>query len=132
MLTTPRLIVTIDTEADMPGWRPKGEVTLENLRYLPKLQDLFESYGVPPTYLITYPVARSREATEYLRELQERGGCEIGAHLHPWTTPPLENGEALDNRHPHHLPPDRQREKLRVLTDAIAQALGERPIHDVG
>ncbi len=123
-----RLIITIDTEADMPGWRPQRQVSLRNLEFLPKLQELFERYKVPPTYLITYPVTRVADSMRWLRDHHEREACEVGAHLHPWTTPPLEDSERLENLHPHRLPLVRQRDKLRSLTEAITQELGERPI----
>src|SRR2546425_11600494 len=83
------LVVSIDTEED--NWRPaRTGITVDNVRELPRLHRLLERLGVRPTYFATYHVASDARATEILREIHERGAAEIGAHLHPCNTPPLD------------------------------------------
>ena len=50
----------------------------------------------------------------------------MGAHLHPWVTPPHEEVVCLVNSYPCNLPDDLERRKLRVLSDAIEARLGRR------
>ena len=86
----PALLVGIDTEAD-DQWSEKGrrDVRVENAARLPALQALFDEFGVRPTYLVTHEMATRPESAGVLRELAASGRCEIGAHLHPWTSPPF-------------------------------------------
>lgn len=89
------LSVTIDTESD---WLDKAANTLENLKSLETLTKLFDRYGIIPTYLITYEVAVHKEYAAMLKQLQNSGLCEIGTHLHVWSTPPFanDNGNGVD------------------------------------
>jgi len=58
-----KLVVTIDTEEDNWGdYSPNG-YTLENITYIPELQDLFDEYRVLPTYLVTYSVATDPQSS---------------------------------------------------------------------
>jgi hypothetical protein len=86
-----------------------------------------DRYGVVPTYAVDYPVADTPEAVAVLRAIAEDGRCEIGAHLHPWVTPP--HGEKVDAFHsfPGNLPPALEREKLARLTARIEESFGRRP-----
>lgn len=51
----------------------------------------------------------------------------IGAHLHPWVTPPHEEVVCLVNSFPCNLPEDLERRKLQALSDAALDRLGQRP-----
>jgi peptidoglycan/xylan/chitin deacetylase (PgdA/CDA1 family) len=121
-----RLLVTIDTEED--NWIPtRDDLTVENIRTIPRLQAILERYGVRPTYLTTYQVAVVPWAAEILAGLAESGLAEIGAHLHPWNTPP--GDEPVDEWTVgwKNLPADLKRDKLEALTAALTQATGRRP-----
>ena len=50
--------------------------------------EVFDPLGVVPTYVIDHPVATDPQAVAFLRGLQADGRAEIGAHLHPWVSPP--------------------------------------------
>lgn len=126
-----RLIVTVDTEADNQ-WEMGRPLRLENLRFLPAFQALCRRYDIRPTYLITMEVAEDAQGMHTLRDWVERGEAEVGAHLHPWTTPPFGDAagqRAGDSLHtfPSQLPLPLLRAKLETLTGRIVEALGRRP-----
>jgi peptidoglycan/xylan/chitin deacetylase (PgdA/CDA1 family) len=125
----PALLVAIDTEGDNQWDRDaRRHQTFANTRALERLHDFFAQHGVRPTYVVTYPVARDPESTAVLRRVIARGDAEIGAHHHAWETPPCEPEDV--DRHPYalSLPIDRFDAQLEALTDAIADAVGERPV----
>ena len=123
------LLVGIDTEGDNQ-WSAEARRNqrFENIYALPRLHALFARHGVRPTYVITHPVATDPASTEVLRQLRERGDCEIGAHHHAWETPPCT--EADIQRHPYAsvLPREQFEAQLERLTTAITGAIGERPV----
>lgn len=120
------VIVSIDTEED--NWTPARDgIALSNIRALRPLQSLFDRIGVRPTYFVSYQVARQRWAAETLREFATHRGAEIGAHLHPWNTPPLREPFEERNTMMGNLPPELQREKLRILTETIDERFQIRP-----
>ena len=126
-MTQPTLvIVSIDTEED--NWQPcRDGVTVENIRELPRLEALFQGLGVRATYFTTYQVAIRDWAAAILRELRG-AGAELGAHLHPWNTPPLEESFAARNTMLKNLPAALQLAKLERLTVILREAFGERPV----
>ena len=123
------LLVGIDTEGDNQ-WDAAArlEQRFENLYALPRLHALFARHGVRPTYVITYPVAKDAKSADVLRGLKAGGDCEIGAHHHAWETPPCTDDDV--RRHPYaaSLPLRQFEDQLASLTDAIADAVGERPV----
>ena len=123
------LLVGIDTESDNQ-WdaAARARPTFENLYALPSLHALFRRHGVRPTYVITYPVARDPRSADVLRALGESGTCEIGAHHHAWETPPFTPEDVARHTYASWLPVDRFEAQLASLTDAIEQAVGERPV----
>lgn len=126
MTTRTLLIVSVDTEED--DWRPRRDgVTIENIRELPRLDALFQRLGVRATYFATYQVAIHAWAAALLRELHG-GGAELGAHLHPWNTPPLDEPFAPRNTMLKNLPAALQLAKLERLTQTLREAFGGRPV----
>ncbi|PYP51709.1 MAG: hypothetical protein DMD45_07020 [Gemmatimonadetes bacterium] len=120
------LIVSIDTEED--NWQPRRErVTVENIRELPRLDALFQGLGVRATYFTTYQVAIHTWAAAILRDLHA-GGAELGAHLHPWNTPPLDDAFVPRNTMLKNLPAALQLAKLERLTATLREAFGARPL----
>jgi len=85
-----KIFITIDTEEDNWGDYKATVATVENILALPRLQSLFNDYGVVPTYLVNYPVASQPQSVEVLSSFLKEGVCEIGTHCHPWNTPPVE------------------------------------------
>ena len=120
------VIVSIDTEED--NWhRTRSGVTVENTGELRGLAAFFDRLGVRPTYFTSYQVAIDPRAAETLREVSAGGRAEIGAHLHPWNTPPLDEAFVPRNSMLKNLPADLQRAKLGRLTAALEQAFAFTP-----
>lgn len=120
------VVVSIDTEED--NWEPaRDKIRVSNIRALPSLHRTFEAFGIRPTYFCSYQVVRVPWARSVLHDIAVNGSAEIGAHLHPWNTPPMR--EALVPRHTmmKNIPLELQEEKLLVLTDAVTTVLGSRP-----
>jgi hypothetical protein len=122
------LVVTIDTEEEgrWGGGYPREGNTCANIQWLRELDPLVAEFGVQLTYLVDYPVADNPEAMAILNERLARQGGEIGAHLHPWCTPPFAP-EDQRTSYAGRLPVDLQRAKLAALTEALAEATGRRP-----
>ena len=120
------LIVTVDTEAD-DQWNEQAGVSVENVYALPRFQTLCEKYGMVPTYLVTYEVAADPKAVEMLKGWQDTGKAEVGAHLHPWTTTPLAEGEGSTRMFPSQLRDDALRAKFTNLTEMLGRAFGRQP-----
>ena len=122
---TVNLSISIDTEED--NWVPSVDgVTVRNIQELPKLSELFTSLGVRATYFVTYQVVANPESAAVLRELHGQGVAEIGAHLHPWNTPP-ECGLEFRTTMLRDYPPESQRQKLERLLEEFEKSLGMRP-----
>ena len=83
------LTITIDAEADnIPDPRVNS---ISNVKGIDYLQELCDKFDTSPTYLITYEMATQDEAIKVLKNYSDKGKCEIGHHLHIWSTPPFEN-----------------------------------------
>ena len=120
------LIVSVDTEED--NWRPARDgITVENIREVRRVSRYLDRLGVATTYFTTYQVAIRPWAVDILREASEGGGTEIGAHLHPWNTPPLEEALLPRNSMMKNLPAELQLAKLRRLTTTLTDAFGSPP-----
>jgi hypothetical protein len=117
-------VVTIDTEEDNWGEYRRQSYSVNNIARLPRLQQLFAERGVRPTYLISHPVATSPSAIELLGAYHERRECEIGTHLHPWNTPPVEEERTVTNSYLSNLPRDLQYRKMKTLHDEITRRFG--------
>ncbi len=120
------MIVSIDAEEDNWGY-DRRESSVENIRMVPRLQALFDRYGIRPCYMVSYEVASCDWATSILSDIAARDRCEIGAHLHPWNTPPVDEEINEHNSMLKNLPYELQLEKVKVLTEKIQAAFGKRP-----
>jgi hypothetical protein len=125
----PTLFVVIDTEEEFDWGAPfaRDRRSVSHLRHVGAVQRLMRTYGITPIYVIDYPVATDPAGYEPLGELHDAGEATIGAHLHPWVTPPFD--EPLDARHSYacNLDPKLEAAKLRITRDAIAERFGAAP-----
>lgn len=123
------LIITIDVEEEglfRGVYRSHGNA-VENTRGIERFQALCDHYGVRPTYLVDASVVEDERSVALLRGFQDDGRCEVGAHLHPWCTPPYEEEISRRNTFMCNLPAELQREKLTWLTKVIEKQFGRRP-----
>lgn len=86
--TRPTGLVTIDVEPDNV-WADTNSQSLNNVRYLPIFHRLCQDYGVRPTYLLSYSIAKDDDSSAIIQSLLRKGDCEVGMHPHLWETPPL-------------------------------------------
>ena len=125
----PELAIVVDTEEEFDWTRPvaRESRSTRSIQAQPLAHRIYDALGVVPTYVVDHPVATDPEAVAVLGDLQRSGRAEIGAHLHPWVSPP--HDEALSVRNSYHcnLPPALERAKIVTLTDTIAGAFGIRP-----
>lgn len=126
-----KLIVTIDTEGDNQ-WDHGAPLTTRNVAFWQPFMDLCVRHSVRPTYLVTTEIIEDRAARDLLRRWSHEQLAEVGAHLHPWTTPPFVDEPGLrsnDSAHafPSDLPEDLLRAKLATLTEQIQAGVGLRP-----
>lgn len=121
-------VITIDVEEDDWGNYLSEGCSLDNIGEITQLQKLFDKYDVQPTYLINYPVASDKRSASMFQEYLHDGKCEIGAHCHPWNTPPLEEEVGHYNSMLCNLDGDLQHRKIECLHEVISQNLGVSPV----
>jgi len=128
--TRPILSVVIHTEEEFDWDREhaREETGVEHMRHIGRAQELFDAYGIVPNYVIDYPIASQPLGYETLRRYQDDGRALIGAHLHPWVSPPLTETLTRAHTYPGNLPRELEYEKLRVLTETIMGNFGQRPL----
>lgn len=127
-----KFIITIDTEGDNQ-WDHGRELTVENIRFVPRFQDLCNKYHIKPTYLVTSEVCEDAFAKEIFTDFLLTDKAEIGAHLHSWTTPPWQDKEGYRFNDPNHafateFPREVLVEKIKNLTNQIEISFGKRPL----
>ena len=125
----PRLAVVIDTEEEFDWARPlaRANVAVTNIAEQPRAQALFRPREVVPTYVVDHPVVADAGSAAVMRGFAARGEALIGAHLHPWVTPPDHEAVTPANSYAGNLPAALERAKLERLTEAIETATGVRP-----
>jgi hypothetical protein len=119
-------MVTIDTEEDNWGYT-SDDVTVENIQFIPSVQKIFDSFGIRPVYLCTTPVVENPVSSKVLKDLFTKGKCDIGTHLHPWTTPPIEEKHTEFNSNLKNLPYKLVKTKLYNLTRQIYEKFDYKP-----
>jgi len=125
-------ILTVDTEPDNEWSRPGlTEMTRHNARAIPRFHALCREFGISPVYLVDYQMSSDPALRKYLPAYLEKGECEIGAHLHPWSTPPYEHRVTNDDfkYHPFctEYPLNVFLAKLESLVKSIKENFGVSP-----
>jgi hypothetical protein len=126
----PVLVVVVDTEEEFAWDQPfdRASTGTTAIAGQPLMHErVFDGFGIVPTYVIDYPVATEVASRATLRGLMEAGRCEIGAHLHPWVSPPHEEEVSRFNSFTGNLPRQLEFDKLRTLTEAITLGFGRQP-----
>lgn len=89
-----RVVLTIDVEEEglFGGSYARTHVGVSNVGWLTQLIPLLQECDLPVTLLCTHSVFTHADACRALDTLRRACQVEIGAHLHHWNTPPLEEG----------------------------------------
>ena len=121
-----QVVVSLDVEEDGLGCGryPRSPSGVANVAALERLEFVDREFGIPLTLLATYPVIMDDGALAHLLRWRDRRGAEIGAHLHPWNTPPFPD----DGREYGGNPTPLDSEKIRVLRAAIERRTGRAPV----
>jgi teichuronic acid biosynthesis glycosyltransferase TuaC len=126
--TQPVLQVVIDTESEYDWHAGPGtdEGKVASINELPHFLEDLCKYDVYPALLVDYPVASQFRSKEII-QAAHAAGCEIGVHLHAWSTPP--QVEPKDDWHSFsgNLGPGLEFNKIAELTEEIERLIGERP-----
>ncbi len=123
----PILLVVCDTEEEFPwsdGFSPHN-TAVSAMAQLSRGQQVFDQYNIKPCYVADYPVVNQPEGARPLIEIYQDGRCEIGAHLHPWVTPPKQEAINPVNSYAGNLPAALEEAKLVALNEAIARVFGQ-------
>lgn len=125
----PLFILTVDTEEewDWGGPFPEPPCSTRNIDELPKFQELCQSIGVCPTYFIDYAVVEVAQHRDTIKHFFDRNECDIGAHLHPWCTPPITEKTSPHTSHAVNIDLNLFRAKMENLTDLLSDAFGTHP-----
>jgi hypothetical protein len=127
-----KFILTIDTEADNQ-WDFGRELSVENIKYVPRFQVLCEKFNIKPVYLVTSEVCDDNFAKEIFKDYISANKAEIGSHLHVWTTPPFEDKDGFrfnDFNHAfaNEIPNELLSEKIKHLTGQVESSFGIKPL----
>jgi hypothetical protein len=122
-------IVTVDTE-EAGLWSGQFQAIYDDVSHIKEIsrvQEIFDRYGIRPSYLLDYPIASHRESYGILKKIFSNGRCEIGAHMHPWCNPPFEEEKSPRNSFFCNLDASLQERKLKELTGVIRDNFGISP-----
>jgi len=125
----PKLIVVVDTESEF-DWNADPDpqaLAVDSMRSIGRAQSICDKFGIKPCYVVDYAVASQTLGYEPLVDYLEDGRCEIGAHLHPWVTPPIEESLCARYSFPGNLPAYLERQKILNLTRKIKSVFGISP-----
>ncbi|WP_445367857.1 polysaccharide deacetylase family protein [Methylomonas sp. BW4-1] len=128
--TRPVLSVVIHTEEEFDWNKPhdRQATGVKHMRHIDRAQNVFDSFGIVPNYVVDYPIASQEEAFGPLKAYTDSGRALIGAHLHPWVSPPHDEALNARNSYPGNLPRELEYEKLRILTEQIKSSFGTSPL----
>ena len=123
------LFVVVDCEAEFDWSKPfdRAQTGVTAMQAVERGQAVFDRYALRPVYVTDYAIVSQPAGYLPLRAIYDRGGCALGAHLHPWINPPLTEALSVHNSYAGNLPVELERAKLRALVDAFAAAFGFRP-----
>jgi hypothetical protein len=127
--TRPILSVVVHTEEEFDWSRPfdRNATGVIHMRSIHRSQDLCDTCGIVPTYVVDYPIADQETGYRPLKEFADNGRALIGAHVHPWVSPPHTEEVCPRNSYPCNLPRDLEYEKLARLTERIVANFGTSP-----
>ena len=118
--------MTLDTEEQWQ-WHvtyPTSDYTLDNIFELPRFQELCAGHGVKTTYFTNWAVMDNSDTRAVMLALGQRADVEIGMHIHPWNTPPIESHGQVGAHESFlaNLPAEQIRAKLSSVYDLFTDA----------
>jgi len=127
--SAPQLFIIVDTEEEFDWSAPfsRDNVSVTAIQEVGRLQRVVSAYGLRPTYVVDYPVAATSSSAETLGAFAQAGECRIGAHLHPWVTPPFDEPLVPEMSFGCNLGQPIERAKIQQRTDTTAARLRVRP-----
>jgi hypothetical protein len=127
--TRPILTVVIHTEEEFDWGKPydRRATGVEHMRHIERAQAIFDKCGIVPNYVVDYPIASQDTAIRPLKAFADSGRALIGAHLHPWVSPPYEEEVNVRNSYPCNLSRALEADKLGRLTEKIMESFGTAP-----
>ena len=126
----PQIIVVIDTEEEF-DWQKefsRENTGVSHMRFIDRVQSIFNHHNITPVYVINYPIASQSEGFEPLFEVFSQNRCIIGAHMHPWVNPPFEEDVCACNSFPGNLPRLLESKKLEILNECIERNFHMSPV----
>jgi hypothetical protein len=125
----PKLFIVVDTEEEFDWGAPfaRENVSVTAIQEAGRLQRVVAPYRLKPTYVTDYPVASTPTSAATLAEFASQGSCRIGAHLHPWVTPPFDEPLVPEMSFGCNLGLEIERSKITHLKDAIVRYMGVEP-----
>lgn len=124
-----KFLLTVDTEEEF-GWEgpfTRDRFSVDTVPALRKFLQFCEGMDVKPVFLVDYPIATSRIASDILKDAVLAGRAEVGVHLHPWVNPPHEEEVNAFNSYAGNLPAELERAKFMRLRDAVEANFGQPP-----
>ncbi|MCZ6571955.1 MAG: polysaccharide deacetylase family protein [Planctomycetota bacterium] len=122
----PILLVVADTEEEFDWSKPhdRNSTDVTAMPSITRAQSVFDEFGIRPCYVVDFPVVAVEQGYAALRDIQADGRCEIGAHLHPWVSPPHEEQVCTRHSFPGNLPAELEESKLHTLNERITEIFG--------
>ncbi|MBF0108210.1 MAG: WalW protein [Magnetococcales bacterium] len=126
----PVLLVVVDTEEEFDWSAPfnPDATSIQAMNEIHRGQEVCDRFGIRPVYVIDHPVANNEHGWKPLSTFVMEGRAVIGAHLHPWVSPPFVEETTIAHSFPGNLPRELEREKLSLLTRRIEESIGVRPL----
>ena len=122
--------IVIDAEEDFDWGRPLPgtDFSVECMNRVTELRPLLSASGIVPAYMLTYPILNDAHIVRVLRRQYAGGHCELGIHLHSWTTPPYSDREGLADSYLSNLPIAAQEQKLLTIVGKFRECFGFDPV----
>lgn len=129
MVNNRLFLITVDTEGDNQ-WDEHKFPTTENVKFIPRFQELCEKYHFIPTYLCNYEIATDEYFVNYMKNKSEQELCEIGMHLHAWYSPPeyLLNRINQSRDYLIEYPFEIMEAKIAFMTRLLTEKFGVSPV----
>ncbi len=125
-----RFIVSVDTEEEFDWSAPFNRTATQTtaLDALPDAVEKFTGHGVKLVLLCDWPILQNQRSRAVIAAMHTTKSCEIGAHLHPWVTPPHDETVSRHNSFAGNLPEELEWQKLVTLTNQIVETTNAPPI----